>query len=322
MKDKGNYLKIASIIEFIYILIMVVYNIFFNNNKEEVIANLFLIFISLILTIIVYKESKKVIDKISKSIIIFPIIWLFIDYIIPGILGFMFLSSIKKKEKLKLPEIKDEEKTKNTYIKAITLIIIFGFLMFVLPRLSIFNKIPTILVYILILLSVILVNYIEVINNFKMLLKNKKEYFKFIIKRYFIMLGVMIIIALPIVLINNGNTSNNQTAIIEMFKQKALLTLILTSFYAPLCEEVVFRLSISKLINNKTLFIIISGFLFGLMHVIDDFTSIKDFLYVFQYSALGICLAKAYADSKNIFVPITMHFIQNFLASLLVLLLF
>ena len=51
-------------------------------------------------------------------------------------------------------------------------------------------------------------------------------------------------------------------------------------------------------------------------------SSINDLLYVFQYATLGICLAKAYKDSNNIFVSISMHFIQNFLAAILVLLVY
>jgi len=136
------------------------------------------------------------------------------------------------------------------------------------------------------------------------------------------MLGLMLLVGIPIVLLNNGNTSSNQEALNVMFKKVPMFTLILSTLYAPFVEENIFRLSISKLFNNKTLFIIISGFLFGTLHIIDKFTSFYDLLYIFQYSALGICLAKAYSDSKNIFVSISMHFIQNFIAALLILILY
>ena len=55
--------------------------------------------------------------------------------------------------------------------------------------------------------------------------------------------------------------------------------------------------------------------------LIDKFETLTDLLYILQYSALGICLAKAYTDSKNIFVSMSMHFMQKFLAAVLVLLL-
>lgn len=101
-----------------------------------------------------------------------------------------------------------------------------------------------------------------------------------------------------------------------------MVTVILSCLYAPFVEEGVFRLSLSKIFKNKTIFVIVSGFLFGVLHLIDKFTSIYDLLYIFQYAALGICLAKAYKDSNNIFVSISMHFIQNFIAAMLILILY
>ena len=165
-------------------------------------------------------------------------------------------------------------------------------------------------------------NYKDLKKDLKYLAQNFKIYFPFIIKRYFSMLVIMIIVAIPVVLINDGATSTNQEMINSMFDKLPLATLILSTLYAPFVEESIFRLSLSKLFKNKTLFIIVSGVLFGTLHVIDKFTSIYDFLYIFQYATLGICLAKAYKDSNNIFVSMSMHFIQNFLAAILVLLLY
>ena len=136
------------------------------------------------------------------------------------------------------------------------------------------------------------------------------------------MVVVILFVGVPILLINNGKTSSNQLELNSMFKKLPIIMLLLTTLYAPLAEECIFRLSLSKVFKNKNLFIIVSAFLFGILHVIDKFTSFTDFLYVFQYSAMGICMAKAYSDSKNIFVSISMHFIQNFLSALLVLLLY
>ena len=42
---------------------------------------------------------------------------------------------------------------------------------------------------------------------------------------------------------------------------------ISTSILAPIYEEILFRLGFKKCINNKLMFIIISGTLFGLIHI-------------------------------------------------------
>lgn len=322
MKDKRNYLKVASILEIVYIFSMLIYYVFFTKFSDSVIANGFLLVIDLFLNIILYKESKKEIKNINKTFVLFISIWFFLEPIITGVLGFMFLSSIKEKKKVILPEIKKENSTAIDYIKAGALIFGFILLMFILPNFSFFAKIPSWIIYVLIIIFIFVVYFKSLKEQFIIFIKNIKVYLPFVIKRYFIMLGVMLVVAVPIVLINNGNTSTNQQMLNSMFKKLPILMLLLSTLYAPFAEESIFRLSLSKLLKNKTLFIIISGFLFGALHVIDKFTSFEDFLYIFQYAALGICLAKAYADTNNIFVSISMHFIQNFLAAILVLLLY
>ncbi len=324
MKDKRNYLKIACFIEIIYIICMVIYNLFFVKFNNEVMANLFMLSISLFFTIVLYKESKKDIDylKDNNIKILLCSIWMFFEPIIPGVLGFFFLSSLKEKKQNKLPEVELKKPSKIEKIKSVIMVLFFILIMFGLPMIDVFKKLPSYFVYIFILTVVIILYHKELINNLKVFLKNIRIYFPFIIKRYFTMLGIMLIVAIPVVLINSGRVSGNQEVINMMFKKVPVVTLLLSCFYAPLTEETIFRLSLSKLFKNKTLFIIISGVLFGVLHVVNNITSFNELLYVLQYATLGICLAKAYSDSNNIFVSISMHFIQNFLAAILVLLLY
>ncbi len=323
MKDKRNLLKIASLLEIIYVVINVIYYLASNKPNEEIMANLFFSFINLIVAFILFKESKKEIAflKKNKITIIFCSIWLLLDSIIPGILGLLFINSISDKKHSSLPENKYINK-KTDALNSIIIVFLFIMIMFILPLFNFSKHIPVYFIYIVIFLLVIVLNFKRLKNDFKLFASNFKLYFPFIIKRYFIMLGVMIIVALPIVFLNKGEVSSNQQMLNNMFQKLPLMSLLLSTIYAPFVEENVFRLSFANIIKNKTLFIIISGFLFGMLHMIDKFTSIWDLLYIFQYSTLGICLAKAYADSKNIFVSISMHFIQNFLAAVLILLLY
>lgn len=323
MKDKRKYLKFAFLIEIIYIICSLIYLIVTFKTKDELIATIFLNSISLFFSFVLLSESKKDIKylKENKGKIIISSIWLLFDILIPGILGFRFLKSLKEKRVVNLPSIK-KDITKKDKIKSILAILIFLIIMFVLPEFDFFEKIPKSLIYIVIFTSIVGLNFNYLINNFKVFIKNLKLYLPFIIKKYFKMLGLLLLVGVPIVLLNNGNTSGNQSSINELFKKLPLITFILTTFYAPIVEELVFRLNFSNLIKNDKLFILVSGFVFGLMHVIGNFSNFQEFLYVFQYSVIGICLAKAYNKTNNIFVSIAMHFMQNFLASVLVLLLF
>lgn len=324
MKDKRNYLKVACFIEIIYIITMFIYYLFIVNFNSGTLANLFMLLISSFFTIVLYNESKKDISYLKNNNIkiLLSSIWMFFEPIIPGVLGFFFLSSLKDKKQTNLPIIKEEKLGRKEKIKSIITLISFMLILFAVPNVSFFKNISSYFIYAFILIFVIILYHKELLNNLKIFLTNFKVYLPFIIKRYFAMLGIMLIVAVPIVLINNGKVSGNQQSINLMFEKVPIATLLLSCFYAPLAEESIFRLSLSKLFANKTLFIIISGFLFGILHVINSISSINDLLYVFQYATLGICLAKAYKDSNNIFVSISMHFIQNFLAAILVLLVY
>ena len=316
MKDKRILLRVGSIIEIIYTFVMMVYYILKGRLTDEVIANLFILIIGFIVGVLLFKISLKSIDEIkkNKTFVLFLSIWLFLDPVIPGILGFIFLSSISDKKRENLPKVKEKEVDLKEFIKQVLVIALFTIIMFVLPNFKFFSKVPTYLVYVGLLLLVFLANYKYIKEDFNLFMQNKKAYLRFIVRRYLYMLGIMVMVAIPVVLLNNGATSSNQQMLNGMFKKMPI--------YAPFTEENIFRLSLSKLFKNKTLFIIVSGLLFGTLHMIDKFTSFYDLLYIIQYSALGICLAKAYSDSKNIFVSIGMHFIQNFLAAILVLLLY
>ena len=107
-----------------------------------------------------------------------------------------------------------------------------------------------------------------------------------------------------------------------VIKQKIeLITIIITSIFAPFIEELIFRFSLRKIIGNrKYLFILVSGLLFGTAHVISYITGLSDLLYIIPYAIPGFTLAYVFVDSDNIYVPIGLHCLHNTLTLLLQLL--
>ena len=81
--------------------------------------------------------------------------------------------------------------------------------------------------------------------------------------------------------------------------------------FAPVVEELVFRLSLKKIFSNKWVFVILSGLVFGSMHVFNDFHTFSDLLYIIPYSTPGIAFALMLKDSDNILVPMFFHFLHN-----------
>ena len=62
--------------------------------------------------------------------------------------------------------------------------------------------------------------------------------------------------------------------------------------------------------SNK-LFILFSGLIFGALHVVINLENLVDLLYIIPYSIPGFIFAYIYTKSKNIMVPISLHFLHN-----------
>lgn len=129
-------------------------------------------------------------------------------------------------------------------------------------------------------------------------------------------LGIIIMLASNFILffINNGAIAENEKSVRELIDKAPLFMLYQTVLYAPLSEELIFRKSFKDVFSNKFIYILISGLVFGGMHVISSASSFGDLLYIIPYSALGIAFAWLYYDTKNIFSTISMHSLHNLLS--------
>lgn len=151
----------------------------------------------------------------------------------------------------------------------------------------------------------------KIIKDFNKFKKNSTKYFTKYIKYWFLCLGIMMVSNLIINTLITNNLPANEQAIRDTFDISPLYIFFSAVIYAPIVEELVFRQSIKNIFSNKIVFIIISGLLFGGMHVFGDFKTLSDLLYIIPYSAPGIMFAYMLADSDNIFVPISFHLIHN-----------
>ena len=170
------------------------------------------------------------------------------------------------------------------------------------------------IIYEIILLGIIMFIYRKTfIPNLKDFIKNFKTYIDKYIKYWFLMLGLMIISNLIITEFTSSEIANNQETIISSLKLYPIYTFIVTVLIAPFIEEFVFRLSFRKIFNHTNiLFIIFSGFIFGLMHVlVSNLNSIYDLLFIIPYSIPGFIFAYLYCKVENICLPISIHFLHN-----------
>lgn len=176
---------------------------------------------------------------------------------------------------------------------------------------SFFIKIlPTLLIWMLILI----INFKEIKKDFKKIKINFKKNINLAFKYYF--WGLMLMIATNLII----NMFLHQMPINEiqnrnMVNLHPIYSSILMILIAPLIEEIVFRVSFKKAIKNKQLFLIITAFIFGLIHVIFN----GDFIYIIPYMALGYFLAKIYIETTNMFYSYFMHAFHNLICILLIL---
>lgn len=175
------------------------------------------------------------------------------------------------------------------------------------------------IVNLLFLILMISVYFKTLKKDFKLFFKDFFNNMETSIKYWLIGFTVMIISNLIIVIISEGAIAGNEEQVRKLIDISPLYMLFSVSIYAPLTEELLFRKGFRDIIKNKWLYIIVSGCVFGGLHVIGNIASPIDVLYLIPYCSLGIAFAYTYYKTNNIFSTICMHSIHNTMAIVLYL---
>ncbi len=108
------------------------------------------------------------------------------------------------------------------------------------------------------------------------------------------------------------------------FKKYGIIMLLVTSICGPIVEEIVYRKSIFNILCNKPKWvpILVSTIVFALIHLISttDVSAKSMILIAIPYFVSSFILALSYEYSgRNIWVTISMHFVNNFITCLILL---
>jgi len=150
----------------------------------------------------------------------------------------------------------------------------------------------------------------------KVLLKDLKKFktsFMLIFKKYFkyYLFGILVMAVSNSILFSlTSSLATNEELNRQMLTNFPLFSAITVCVFAPFYEEVLFRLGFKKVFNNKFIYCLITGIIFGAMHLLTA-TSFIELLYLIPYSSIGIALGFIYFDSDNIFSSIMFHMINN-----------
>ena len=177
------------------------------------------------------------------------------------------------------------------------------------------------LILIIIELTFMLILYLiyqkELHKEFIKYIKNFGKYFIFGFKWWFI--GLVIMSISNIIIGCFYEQSANEVAVQSIFKQMPLYMLFASCIAAPFCEEIIFRKSLRKWCPIDIVFILLSGLIFGGLHVLAGINQAGQLLYIIPYSTFGFIFGYMYVKTKNIFVSMTFHFIHNSILSLVAL---
>ena len=210
---------------------------------------------------------------------------------------------------------------KKKYLMVILLYILYqcNFILYIMADIGInINKIPRTpricifalvdFVYILIL---ILMFKKEIKDGLKDLKENSVDRTFLSIKCWLIGCIIMTTSSLLLSVILKENVSDNEQLVRESIKLAPIYMLFSCSIVAPIFEELLFRRAIYGFVKKVWPYIFISGFSFGLLHVLGSFNNTLDFLYIIPYGSMGCAFAYLYSKTKNISLPILVHMIHN-----------
>ena len=179
-------------------------------------------------------------------------------------------------------------------------------------NLSMFNKIVYLMVTELIYLLILFFIYRkEYIKDFKDYIKNFKNYMPKYMEYWALAFSLMLISNFFIVSLFPNSVATNQETINNTLTQAPIYMVISAVLFAPFLEETIFRFSFRKIFQNDIFFIIISGLVFGSLHVVGSFKNFIDLIYIIPYSIPGCVFAYTLVKSKNIFIPMSLHFFHN-----------
>ena len=189
-----------------------------------------------------------------------------------------------------------------------------------------FQVIYQLIISIIMFILVFILYFKTIKKDYKELKKHIGKNIKDIIKLFLIFMIVKYIVSFITILLMTilkldieSVTSVNQTLIENYVKTAPILMVITTSILAPIYEEILFRLGFKKVFNKGLLFVLISGFVFGLLHVFPLTEGVSLTLGIVQsisYVTMGIFLAYIYNKTNNIFISIGVHFLNNFISIL------
>lgn len=167
-----------------------------------------------------------------------------------------------------------------------------------------------------VLIFIFIIQYHEYLKE--KLLDFKKHFLKYfeISFKYWLLGFVIMIISNVIISHFFPGLGKNEENVQLLIKKIPVIAFVLTTIFAPFVEEMIFRKYLQDSIKNKYLFMIISGLLFGFVHVMSSKNPLE-YLLIIPYGSLGFMFAKTISETDNVYSTVLMHMLHNGVLTLL-----
>lgn len=143
---------------------------------------------------------------------------------------------------------------------------------------------------------------------------NKKMFKTAII--YWLVGAVIMIVSSTIISLVGISLPSNETTNRTEFNLYPVVQIISSILFVPIIEELIFRLSMKDLSDNKHIYAIFTGLFFAIMHLPDAFTNPIMLIHLIPYGAVGIAFGYIYKNTDNIITSTTTHSLHNLLTIL------
>ncbi len=157
----------------------------------------------------------------------------------------------------------------------------------------------------------------DIKRDFQDFKKNFNQNLDIGFKYWLIGVIVMVVANSCIIFLLPEAQATNEESVQNVIHAAPFISLISVGIIGPFIEEMVFRRSFREVFSDKWLFVLMSGLIFGSLHVILSISSPWDFAYIIPYSSLGFAFGLMYVKTNNIFTPIFLHVFHNFMLTLL-----
>ncbi len=153
--------------------------------------------------------------------------------------------------------------------------------------------------------------YKKLKKDFEDLKKNHETYFKTYFKYWLFILAVMAISNVIIMLLTSSETSGNEESFRELIVTSPIYAYFSGVIFAPIIEELIFRRGLRNIFKNNIVFILISGLIFGGLHVVTGYSGPMDLLYLIPYCTPGIVFAYILTKTDNVLISASIHLMHN-----------